>query len=114
MVHFILFLSLLWHLISIIMFLVALVAWFFVYFFSDELRVLFSIAVDDKVVVAALAVATVVALAYLCVAKCASFEQSWLQFLDPVASLSPTPTNAATLTDKEAMIHTTTHSCSTL
>lgn len=62
-VLFVLFLSLLWHPVAIIVFIVALVAWFFLYFFRDEPVVVFGGAVDDRVVAAVLAAVTVVALA---------------------------------------------------
>ncbi|KAF1865869.1 hypothetical protein Lal_00021098 [Lupinus albus] len=62
LVLFILFLSLLWHPISLIVFILIMAAWLFLYFLRDQPLVLVRHVVDDRVVLVVMAVITVVVL----------------------------------------------------
>ncbi|XP_058760606.1 PRA1 family protein F2-like [Vicia villosa] len=59
---FILFLSLLWHPLSLIVYLAVFAAWFFLFFFRDRPVILLRCSIDDRFILAGLSSLTVVAL----------------------------------------------------
>ncbi|XAR53430.1 hypothetical protein NMG60_11021977 [Bertholletia excelsa] len=58
-VLFVLFLSLLWHPISLIVFVVTMAAWFFLYFLRDEPITAFNRTIDHRLILVALSVLTI-------------------------------------------------------
>ncbi|KAL3829976.1 hypothetical protein ACJIZ3_018778 [Penstemon smallii] len=61
-VLFMIFLSLLWHPASMIVFLITMAAWLFLYFLRDDPIVIFGYRVDERVILVVLSIFTVVLL----------------------------------------------------
>ncbi|MCD7464032.1 hypothetical protein HAX54_051951 [Datura stramonium] len=59
---FVIFLSLLWHPASLIVFLITLAAWLFLYFLRDDPSVIFEYLVDERVVLTLFSIFTMVLL----------------------------------------------------
>lgn len=59
---FILFVSLLWQPMSLIVFILVLIAWLFLYFLRDEPLIVFGRLIDDRMVLVALLLLTIIAL----------------------------------------------------
>ncbi|CAL5327866.1 hypothetical protein CsSME_00007675 [Camellia sinensis var. sinensis] len=63
-VLFLLFLSLLWQPISLIVFIITMAAWLFLYFLRDDPLLIFNHTIDDRVVLIVLSVLTILLLLF--------------------------------------------------